>query len=99
MGVKATETKIGLVIDAETGMADPTPTASDVPLSTPVDVRREQAKVYREARGGKMDEAKAAKLVWMLGEIRKSIELEDVVTRLEELERGTSNRLPAPRAH
>jgi hypothetical protein len=69
-----------------------------------VDVRREQAKVYREARGGTIDKAEAAKLVWMLGEIRKSIELEEVERRLSELEERTSGgrsmpALPTHRAH
>jgi hypothetical protein len=94
---RGAETKAGLVIDAETGKADTPPPldASTIPLSSAVDVRREQAKVYREARGGQMDKAEAAKLVWMLGEIRKSIELEDVERRLAELEdRTNGGKLP-----
>lgn len=90
------------ILDGETGLPDPTPRqkpadspgASEIPLSSPVDVRREQAKVYREARGGKLDKAEAAKLIWMLGEVRKSIELEEIERRLASLE--TRGALPAP---
>ncbi len=96
------ETKARLVIDAETGLPEPTPpTASDIPLKTDLDVRREQSRVYREARGGQMDKADAAKLIWMLGEIRKSIETQDIEGRLASLEeRSTARALPQPqRAH
>ena len=93
--------KRGQVIDAETGEPDPPPPepdkdlgASDIPLRTALDVRREQAKVYREARCGRLEKADAAKLVWMLGEIRKSIETYEIERRLTELETA---RLPAPR--
>ena len=93
------------IIDAETGLPEPIPpespkddplTASDIPLKTALDVRREQSKVYREARGGKMDRADAAKLIWMLGEIRKSIETYEIEKRLDQLE--AAKGLPPPRA-
>lgn len=96
------ETHMTLILDAETGLPDPPPpqadkaaTASDIPLSSPVDVRREQAKVYREARGGRIDKQDASKLIWMLGEIRKSIETEEIEKRIAELEQRKG--LPAPR--
>jgi hypothetical protein len=83
------------VIDGKTGKPQgPPPDASTIPLSSAVDVRREQAKVYREARGGLIDKAEAGKLVWMLGEIRKSIETEEIEKRLTELE---TKQLPGPR--
>lgn len=91
-----TEMKTALVIDGETGAVDPhPPTAEQIPLRTALDVRREQAKVYREARGGKLDKQDAAKLVWMLGEIRKSIETQEIEKRLSELE--GQRALPGPR--
>lgn len=98
----ANETKVALVIDADTGLPEVSPlTAADIPLKTALDVRREQSRVYREARAGKLDRQDAAKLVWMLGEIRKSIETHDIEQRLTELEGRTSNKaLPQPaRAH
>lgn len=90
-----------LTIDGANGTAAPTP--SEIPLSSAVDVRREQAKVYREARGGNLDKQDAAKLIWMLGEIRKSIELEEFERRISELEERTGVRttpaLPSARTH
>lgn len=91
-----------LVIDADTGLPEPTPpTAADIPLKTALDVRREQSRVYREARGGMMDKQDAAKLIWMLGEIRKSIETHEIEQRLSDLEERTNGKpaLPSHRAH
>lgn len=88
-----TEAKNALVIDTGTGLPDPHPPgAAEIPLRTALDVRREQSKVYREARGGRLDKQEAAKLVWMLGEIRKSIETLEIEQRLAQLE---SKQLPA----
>lgn len=97
------ETKMALVIDWATGAPDPTPPvtpdddidAARLPLRNGVDVRRELAKVYREARSGKLDKAEAAKLTYILGELRKAIELEEIERRLDALE--SAKALPAPR--
>lgn len=61
------------------------PTSSQIPLLNSVDVRREMAKLYREARGGALDATRAAKLVWMLGEMRRTIEVEDLERQIAEL--------------
>jgi hypothetical protein len=111
-GGGGTEAKTPYVIDGETGAVDPipspigTPSAAQLPLSSALDVRREQAKIFREARGGTMDKADAAKLIWMLGEIRKSIETYEIEQRLmgleERLSIGGNRQLPTPypaRAH
>ena len=45
-------------------------------LDTAEDVRRELAKLYRESRSGLIDPSDATKLGWLLGELRKTIELE-----------------------
>ena len=45
-------------------------------LDTASDVKRELAKLYREARSGLIDPAEATKLGWLLGEVRKTIEVE-----------------------
>ena len=49
-------------------------------LDTAGDVRRELAKLYREARSGLIDPAEATKLGWLLGEVRKTIEVEQKTT-------------------
>ena len=77
--------KEALTIDGETQSVVPTPKKID--LGSSVDVRREMAKVYRETKSGKLDTADGAKLVYMLSQIGKLIELELVEKRLAEIER------------
>lgn len=60
-----------VTIDAVTGRPDPTPT---IHLKTADDIRLEMAKVYREMRSGKLDSAEGTKLVYVLGQIGKTIE-------------------------
>jgi hypothetical protein len=55
-------------------------------LSTAQDVRREMAKVYREARSNLIDAQTGTKLVWMLQGVAKVIETSDLEKRVEELE-------------
>jgi hypothetical protein len=55
-------------------------------LSTAQDVRREMAKVYREARSNLIDAQTGTKLVWMLQGVAKVIETSDLEKRIEELE-------------
>lgn len=55
-------------------------------LDTVQDVRREMARVYREARSEILDAQTATKLTWMLGEMRKTIEISDIEQRIEKLE-------------
>jgi hypothetical protein len=50
------------------------------------DIKKEMAKLYREARSGLVPTQDATKLTWMLGELRKTIELSDFEQRLEQLE-------------
>ena len=57
----------------------PTPTLK---LATIDDVRREMAKVYRDARTGKADTSDASRLVYMLTSIAKMIELGQLEQRL-----------------
>lgn len=51
------------------------------------DVRREMAKVYREARSGVVDVQDATKLTWMLQAVGKVIEDSDLEKRIEALEK------------
>ena len=55
-------------------------------LSTSEDIRREMAKVYREARGKKMVATEASKLVYILTQILKATEVYLLEERLSELE-------------
>lgn len=57
-----------------------------VKLDTMQDVRREMAKVYREARSGVVDVQDATKLTWMLQAVGKVIEGSDLEKRIEALE-------------
>lgn len=61
-------------------------TTATCPLNSAIDVRREMAKVYREARGGVVETSKASKLVFMLGNIRQAIETQVLEQKLGELE-------------
>jgi len=55
-------------------------------LSTAEDIRREMAKVYREARSKKMLATEASKLVYILTQILKATEVYLLEERLSELE-------------
>ena len=62
---------------------DPIPRVN---LSTAEDIRREMAKVYREARSKKMLATEASKLVYILTQILKATEVYLLEERLSELE-------------
>jgi hypothetical protein len=55
-------------------------------LSTSEDIRREMAKVYREARSKKMLATEASKLVYILTQILKATEVYLLEKRISELE-------------
>ncbi|MBL0168490.1 MAG: hypothetical protein IPP85_15830 [Propionivibrio sp.] len=74
-----------VTIDAATGKPDPTP--PKIKLSNIEDVRREMAKIYREARSGKLDISDAGRLAYVLTGIGKLIEVEVIEKRLIDLER------------
>ena len=61
-------------------------------LATAEDVRREMARVYREARIGEMDTSEAGRLVYILSQILKAHELGVVEKRIAELGRATAVR-------
>lgn len=91
-------TKPGLVIDGETGAADPTPHKID--LATALDVRREMAIIYRAMKAKTLDSSDGTKLVYVLSQIGKMIEIHEVERRLGELEeRIDSGRLLPARTH
>lgn len=78
-------------IDAETGAVETLPPQKGqryrCKLDTMQDVRREMAKVYREARSGLLDTQDATKLTWVLQAVGKVIEGSDLERRIEALER------------
>jgi hypothetical protein len=49
-------------------------------------VRREMARVYREARGGMINSQDASRFVYILGELRKLFEATDLERRIKTLE-------------
>ncbi len=59
-----------------------------VSLSNPENIRQEMARVYREARGGKMETQDATRLIYMLSQIAKAYELGVIELRLQTLEQG-----------
>ena len=65
---------------------------SKVNLANPESIRQEMARVYREARGNKLDPADATKLVYMLSQIGKLWELSELEHRLQLLEDNQRTR-------
>jgi len=65
------------------GIEDPIPRIN---LSTSEDIRREMARVYREARSKKLLATEASKLVYILTQILKATEVYLLEERLSELE-------------
>lgn len=51
-------------------------------------LRREMARVYRDMRGGRVHSQDGARLVYVLGELRKVFEVCDLEKRLAALEGG-----------
>ncbi len=81
----------GVIIDGITGEVETIPHQKGnkryrCELDTANDVKRELSKLYREARSGLVATSDATKLGWLLGEIRKTIETNDIEQRLEQLE-------------
>ncbi len=74
-----------LTIDGTTFAIDHTP--REIKLKTADDVRLEMGKVYREMRHGKIESGEGTKLVYVLGQIGKVIELHEIEKRIELLER------------
>lgn len=62
------------------------PTPTRINLSTTGDLRREMARVYREARAGVLPTTEATKLMYMLGQLLKAHELVVIEERINQLE-------------
>lgn len=79
------ETKPPVIHEGEVLRAVPTP---QLKLATIDDCRREMAKVYREAKRGKLDSWDASRFVYILGAISKLIEIGQLEQRIAALEKG-----------
>ncbi|GDX85694.1 hypothetical protein LBMAG43_17360 [Methylococcaceae bacterium] len=79
-----------VIIDGITGEVETLPPQKGkryrCQLDTMQDVKREMAKVYREARSGIVDVQDATKLTWCLQAVAKVIEGSDIESRIEQLE-------------
>jgi len=83
-----TRTKQSAPDRASTGLVQ-LPTPPKIPLQSMEDVRREAARVYREARGGRLETADASRLSFMLQGIGKMLEATTIEVRIRELENQT----------
>ena len=77
-------------IDGATLALVPTPGRRKAQLNTLEGVRRELARIYREAESGKRDTADASRLTLMLGQIGKLLELTEIERRLTAVEDRTN---------
>lgn len=83
--VKNTDTNFAKTIDNYSGDILPTP-SKKIDLATINDVRLEMASVYRAMKGGNIEAGNGSRLVYVLGQIGKMIELHDIEKRVEQLE-------------
>ncbi len=74
------------VIDGRTLAIIPTPGRRKAVLNSLDGVRREMARVYRDAEEGRRETSEASKLVYILGQIGKVLELTEIESRLKSLE-------------
>lgn len=73
-----------VTIDNTNGKVLPTPKKID--LATINDVRLEMASVYRAIKGGSIEAGDGSRLVYVLGQIGKMIELHDIEKRINLIE-------------
>ena len=83
--VKNTDTNIATTIDNYSGDILPTP-SKKIDLATINDVRLEMASVYRAMKGGSIEAGNGSRLVYVLAQIGKMVELHDIEKRVEKLE-------------
>jgi len=82
--IEMTDKKRSITIDNSSGMVTPTPFKID--LKSIDDVRLEMAKIYREMRNQKIDAADGTKLIYVLSQIGKMIEIHDIEKRINLIE-------------
>jgi len=79
-----TSFKQPVTVDNKSGKVLPTPKKID--LATIDDIRLEMASVYRSMKGGSIEASDGSRLVYVLGQIGKMIELHDIEKRVDQLE-------------
>src|SRR5712671_3351506 len=83
-------------IDGATLKLLPTPRRRKAQLSSLEGVRVEMSRIYREMESGKRDSQDGSRLVYVLTQIAKVLELTEIERRLITLEAKASGQLPAP---
>jgi hypothetical protein len=83
--LKNTDTKFATTIDNLSGDILPTP-SKKIDLATINDVRLEMASVYRAIKGGSIEASIGSRLVYVLAQISRMIELHDIEKRVQQLE-------------
>ena len=78
--------RVPQTIDGATLALVPAPGRRKAQLNTLEGIRRELARIYREAESGKRDTADASRLTFMLGQIGKLLELTEIERRLTAIE-------------
>ena len=84
--IHSTDTEHHRTIDNNSGKLMPTH-AKKIDLATVDDVRLEMARTYREMKSGRIETSDGTKLVYVLCQIAKMIELYDIENRLTLLEK------------
>ena len=82
--IEVTDKKSPLTIDSSSGRVTPTPLKID--LKSIDDVRLQMAQIFREMRNHKIDAADGTKLIYVLSQIGKMIEIHDIEKRINLIE-------------
>ena len=88
--INSTDTEHHRTIENASGKLLHTP-VKKIDLATVDDVRLEMARTYREMKSGSIETSDGTKLVYVLCQIAKMIELYDIENRLTLLEKENEN--------
>ena len=85
---RSSDDKTPATIDGKSGAVMPTPPRID--LKTIDDIRLEMARVYREMKAGSIEKVDGTKLVYVLSQLGRLIEVHEIERRVLELEERIS---------